>query len=59
MNDTVLNIPGIKIIHELVNLEDSTDQANIIVIKDGHNNEVRITTCFGKITSSEFKTEKL
>lgn len=50
MNDTNISISGIKVLHEIVDLQDSTDTANVIVIKDDYNNEVRVTTCFGKIT---------
>lgn len=50
MNDTSINIPGIIVTHEIINMQDSTDTANIIVIKDEYGQEIRINTCFGKIT---------
>lgn len=51
MNNTVLNIDGIKVLHEIIDMQDSTDTTNTIVIKDDHGNEVRITIQFGKITN--------
>lgn len=50
MNNTVINIQGIHVNQEVINLEDSTDTANVLSIKDEHGQEVRITVCFGKIT---------
>lgn len=50
MNNTVIDIPGINVIHEIISMQDSTDQAHVILIKDEYNTEVRITICFGKIT---------
>lgn len=55
MNDTSIHIAGITILHEIVQMQDSTDTANVIVIKDEHNNEVRVHTCFGKITDAWIK----
>lgn len=50
MNNTVINIQGLTVIEERINMEDSTDYASVLVIKDEYGQEVRITVCFGKIT---------
>lgn len=45
----MIDIPGIKIIHEVIDLEDSTDQSHTITIKDGYGKEIVINISFGKI----------
>jgi hypothetical protein len=55
MNNTVINIEGIKVNHSIIKLEHSTDVAHLLVIKDEHNNEVLIYINNGKITHSKTK----
>lgn len=42
MNNTVINIEGIKVTQQVVRLEHSTDTAWLLTIKDEFDNEVRI-----------------
>ncbi len=51
MNDTIINIPGIIITHEITDMQDTTDQSHVIVIKDEDGRNIHIETCFGKITN--------
>lgn len=55
MNGTVIDIPGIHVSHEIINMEDSTDTAHVIVIKDDYGKEVRIVINFGKIIETSCK----
>ena len=55
MNNTVINIEGIKVLHSIINLEDSMDKAHILTIKDEHGSEVKIEITFGKITDTTWK----
>ncbi len=57
MNNTVINIEGIKVNHSVIRLEHSTDTAHLLVIKDEHNNEVLIYINNGKISHSKFKQQ--
>ena len=49
MNGTVIDINGISCSVNPIELQDSTDKANIITISDG-DREVKIEIIFGKIT---------
>ena len=49
MNNTIINIDGIKIHQRNVHLEHSTDTANLIVIQDEQGNEIVITIINGVI----------
>ena len=49
MNGTIIDIPGIHVTIGAIDLEDSSDKANIITIYDEYGNKVTITTMFGKI----------
>ena len=49
MNDTVLNIEGIKINQEIHDMQDSPDRQHVIVIKDDYKTELQIIIHYGKI----------
>ena len=49
MNDTTINISGITIVHHIIDMEDSTDTANVLIIKDERGAEVRVEILFGNI----------
>ena len=51
MNGTIIDIPGIHVSINTIYLEDSSDKAQTIIIKDEHNQEVTINIMFGKIVS--------
>ena len=51
MNSTIIDIPGVYISVNPIYLEDSTDKAHVISIKDEHGKEVKIEITFGKITN--------
>lgn len=55
MNNTVINIEGIKVNHSVIRLEHSTDTAHLLVIKDEHGNEVLIYITNDKITHTKWK----
>ena len=58
MNNTVINIQGIKVIHKIINLEGSSDQAHYLVIKDEYGNEVEIQIIRQKITDAKNNCNK-
>lgn len=45
----MIDIPGINIKHEIIDLEDSTDHAHILTITDCDGKSVTINISFGKI----------
>lgn len=49
MNGTIIDIPGISVSVNPISLEDSTDKAHVITIKDEYGKQVQITIAFGKI----------
>ena len=51
MNGTVIDIQGISVSVQSVSLEDSSDKAQTIIIRDEFKNEVSISIMFGKIIS--------
>ena len=55
MNNTVIDIQGIKVLDSVINLQDSTDKAHVLTIKDEHGSEVKVEITFGKITNSTWK----
>ena len=42
LNNTIINIEGIKVTQQVIRLEHSTDIAWLLTIKDEYDNEVRI-----------------
>ena len=57
MNDTIISVAGIHLSQETIQLEDSTDTATIIKVKDEHGGLVSITITFGKITNIDTWTK--
>ena len=55
MNDTVLNIEGIKIIRTIIRGEHTTDTIDCIRLKDEHGSEVQIDINNGKIIGNTWK----
>ena len=55
MNGTVIDIPGVTVTVNPIELEDSTDMAHLISINDGKK-EISITIIYGRITET---TEKV
>ena len=55
MNGTIIDIPGITVSVHPISLEDSSDKAHIIIIKDEHNKEIKIEIIFDKIHKLEWK----
>ena len=55
MNDTILNIEGIKVIRQIIRGEHTTDYVDCIKLIDIHGNEVKIDILSGKIIGSTWK----
>lgn len=55
MNGTIIDIPGISVRINPISLEDSTDKAHVITIKDQNGKEIEIQIVFGKITKTSCK----
>lgn len=49
MNGTVIDIEGISVDVNHISLEDSTDKAYMITIKDEHGRQIKIDIAFGEI----------
>ena len=49
MNGTLIDVPGINVNISTYGLQDSTDKASVITIKD-ENHQIIIEVCFGKIS---------
>ena len=58
MNNTVINIEGIKVYQRNVHLEHSTDTANLLVIQDEYGNEVTIHIINSAITETKQTIKK-
>ena len=58
MNNTIINIEGIKVHQRNIHLEDSTDTANLLIIQDEYGNEVSIHIINGTITETKQTTKK-
>lgn len=55
MNETILNIEGIKVIRKIIRGEHTTDTIDCITLKDEHRNEIQIDINNGKIIQSTWK----
>lgn len=55
MNDTIINIEGIKVIRKIIRGEHTTDTIDCITIKDEYGSEVQIDINTGKITGATWK----
>lgn len=53
MNNTIINIDGIKVIHEIIAGQDTPDVCNMIRVIDEYGNEARIEIIAGKIVRIE------
>lgn len=51
MNGTVIDIPGISVSVNPISLEDSSDKAYVINVKDSYGKIVTLEISFGKITN--------
>ena len=57
MNNTIINIEGIKVVHNIINLEHSTDTSHLLIIKDEYENKVIIEITNGKIRSNKHEQQ--
>ena len=55
LGNAVINITGITVLNTVINMEDSTDTAHLLIIKDEHGGEINIEITFGKITNVKWK----
>ena len=51
MNGTIIDIPGISVSVNPISLEDSSDKAYVINIKDSYGRIVTLEVIYGKITN--------
>ena len=58
MNNDQINIDGIKVIQQVINGEQTTDKAYLLIIKDDEGNEVTIQIVYGKIINSVWTSKK-
>ena len=57
MNGTIIDIPGIHVNISTYDMEDSSDKAQVITIKD-EKQKIDIEICFGKITGIKINEKK-
>lgn len=55
MNGTIIDIPGISVSVNPIALQDSTDKAHTVTIKDQQGNSITIDIAFGKIIQTQWK----
>ena len=58
MNGTLIDLPGITVFVQTIDLQDSTDQSHLIEIKDQHGTKLKVNVCFGRITEFELDPVK-